>query len=36
MKDIKIIDMRVQPGDSAFLIDDSERAISAADAAPSA
>ena len=27
MKDIKIIDMRVQPGDSAFLIDDSETAI---------
>lgn len=27
MNDIKIIDMRIQPGDSGFLIDDSETAI---------
>ena len=27
MKDLKITDLRVQPGDSAFLIDDGETAI---------
>ena len=27
MNDIRVIDMRIQPGDSGFLIDDSETAI---------